>query len=493
MVMSDKSGNSDVYSGRSKLEPRRQTALQLLLPRGVYRCRESGVRPDRDQYGRECLLVRFRIAAGEHQGREFEEQFSLSHAKQLGLRQQLDREWDVFIYVGRRDGAREYNGISRIQPADVQVEKIAAAELLRQAVESESGDEAGAEPIAGLTDGDLAAFSTGFEVLGDVDRKRQPRDWQAGFASACTGASLWPPRCPVFLSAFAFTGEFRTHLASSKDGSAAGFSGAAYCPLIWFDIDREMKNPDRKLVPDINAALEGTRRLVEKLIELGVPESCLLVFFSGNRGFHIGVFTGLFAARPSVQFAKVARLACGAIAEAAGCEIDKNIYKTVQPLRAPNSPHEKSGLFKVRLSLEELRSLSAEKICEFAKQPRLFEPPYLEAEPVPRLARIWQAAEVAHAEQQTARAATAGMAGNDDAELFRATMEFLTVGAPDGERATEGFKAGMNLLDFGDIESLVAALLARGFERSGYPPSEAQQQIKGVFRHWHEQRGGAGA
>jgi hypothetical protein len=71
-------------------------------------------------------------------------------------------------------------------------------------------------------------------------------------------------------------------------------------------------------------------------------------------------------------------------------------------------------------------------------------------------------------------------------------LDFLTVGAPDGERANEGFKAGMNLLDFGDIESLVEALLAEGFAKSGYPDSEARQQIAGVLRYWREQRGGGG-
>lgn len=464
---------------------------RFVLPRGFYRCRERGWTRGRNEYGRECLEVLFEIAAGEHKGLKFTEHCDHQTAKRRGLGQQIDREWDLFIYVRRGDGGWESNGISRLRPACDQIERIAAAELQR-AVEGDSGDEGVAESAGWPTAGDLTALTTGFEVLGDVGRKRQPKDWLAGFASACTGANLWPPRCPVFLSAFAFTDEFRAYLAKA-DGSAAGFSGDAYCPLIWFDIDREVENPDGKSVPDINSALEDTRRLIGKLLELGVPESCLLVFFSGNRGFHIGVFTGLFAARPSASFAKVAGLVCDAIAAAADVEIDESIYKTVQPLRAPNSPHEKSGLFKVLILLDELRGASAAEVLGIATQPRLFEPPYLEAEPLPRLATIWRAAEAAYAEQRAARVVTAGVTGKDNAKLFRATMEFLTVGAPDGERATEGFKAGMNLLDFGDIESLVAALLAHGFERSGYPPSEVQQQIEGVLRYWHEQRGGVGS
>jgi hypothetical protein len=464
---------------------------RFVLPRGFYRCRERGWTRGRNQYGRECLKVLFEITAGEHKGLKFEEHCDLRTAKQRGLGQQIDGEWDLFIYVRRGDGGWESNGISRIRPAGDQIERIAAAGLQR-AVEGGSSNEGAGGPVAVPDVGELAAFTTGFEAIGTVGGKRQPNEWPLKFAAACTGANLWPPRCPVFLSEFAFTGEFRGHVARTE-GSAAGFFGAAYCPLIWFDIDREVEGPDGELVPDINAALVDTRRLVDKLLDLGVPERCLLVFFSGNRGFHIGVFTGLFAACPSVQFAKVTRLVCDAIAEAAGVEIDKSIYKTVQPLRAPNSPHEESGLFKALISLEELRALSAGEVSGIATQPRWFEPPCFDVEPVPRLARIWQAAEAAYAEQQAARGATAGMAGNTDAELFRATMEFLTVGAPDGERATEGFKAGMNLLDFGDIESLVKALLAHGFERSGYPPSEAQQQIAGVLRYWHEQRGGAGA
>ena len=93
----------------------------------------------------------------------------------------------------------------------------------------------------------------------------------------------------------------------------------------------------------------------------------LLVFFSGFKGFHVGLPTALWSPEPSPSFHKTARQFAERIAEAAGVMIDRGVYNAVQPFRRTNSRHRKTGLHKRRLSLDELMTLTLDQIEELAR------------------------------------------------------------------------------------------------------------------------------
>lgn len=454
-----------------------------LLPRGVYRCSVLSRQGVRDKYDRDQLVVRFQIEEGEYRGTTFTEPFTPAVADQLGLSDAGAGLWDVWVAVHVGDNGRVFNSVSQVAAVEPVVETQASAQLDGIIGSGSEWSEQRTLGHARADDNVLDAFSTGFWIQGQINSPRNVGDWLLWFNHTCFGVSSAPPGQELYLSTYAFTQNFRAYV-DSKNGSTAGYHGPAYAPLIWFDVDREAEDSDGKLNPDLDSALVDTQNLVACLMNLGVPEEYLFIFFSGQKGFHVGVPTSLFAAVPSDSFVDITGIVCRALARRANCKIDPAIYTPLQPLRAPNSWHRKGGLYKVRMSVAELHGYSAEQVRYLAAQPRLFEPIDLRTEPIARLADAWVAAGVVDHEKR--RVKVNEMSADSDARLFRSTMDFITVGSPDGQRASDGFKAGMNLLDFGTIDELVAALLAHGFSRSGYPPSEAQQQIAGVLKHWRE-------
>jgi hypothetical protein len=95
----------------------------------------------------------------------------------------------------------------------------------------------------------------------------------------------------------------------------------------------------------------------------------LRFFFSGKKGFHVGVPSCTFGAEPSEllpsAFSELARR----VSEAAGVAVDLSIYRQVSLLRLPNTINAKSGLFKVGVTFEEMGG-KLEDILVLAEGPR---------------------------------------------------------------------------------------------------------------------------
>src|SRR5262249_25672927 len=143
-------------------------------------------------------------------------------------------------------------------------------------------------------------------------------------------------------------------------------AGACAAPFLWWDVDRD----------DLDAALTDARRLAVALDErYQMSAGDVLIFFSGKKGFHVGLSTGLWSPEPSGSFNRVARRFAEMISERAGVPIDTGIYDRVRAFRAPNSRHPKTGLHKRWLSFDELMGLSLDAICRLAERPEPFELP----------------------------------------------------------------------------------------------------------------------
>jgi hypothetical protein len=222
-------------------------------------------------------------------------------------------------------------------------------------------------------------------------------------------------------------------------------------------------------------------------LELGIPADCIRVSFSGSKGFHIDFPSMLTGAMPAFDFPQTQKAFCSMIAAEADIEIDTSIYNTLHSLRAPNSRHEDSGLYKVSMSTAEFLELSLDQIQSLATKPRVFSQPCFIWEPIPSLWELWKHAEqVAH--HVTRRPGRDGGTVGGDARIWQSTWQFLVNGAPDGERAVATFKAAANLAHFGSVEDLIRALLSRGVRLCGLPPNEATAHINGALRRAGESR-----
>ena len=445
-----------------------------VLPAGEYVGRAIGQERVRDKFGRDGIRVTFEVSEGPHAGTNLYASV-YGHAEAVVKIPSLKGQRLAFaVYQHRLDDGRTFTRINvetiRLVTADEHAEPTAAAPM----------------PTAEGIQRAIVDFTVGFICRDRIDTTREIIDWHEQAAEMATRVADDTNGRGVFASAYVFTTALRDHVVENdrkaaaagndRRGSMAGFAGPAYAPLVTIDIDRYCPLGG----PDAETAKRDTIRLVEAMAGLGVPEDLIVVFFSGSKGFHVQFPSSLAGAEPSEGFADVAGTFCAGIAAMAGVTIDSSLYRTLQPLRCPNSRNEKSGLFKVWLSVDELKSLPMGAIEALARSPRPFTLPPLDLEPLPQLVEPWRLAEQQVQAAKLERAVRSK--GDGNARLFRSTWDFLVNGAAEGSRATELYKAATNLMDFESVEALARALLQRPAELSGLSPREADGHIDGAVR-----------
>ncbi len=324
-------------------------------------------------------------------------------------------------------------------------------------------------------------YPFGFRVVGPVTETRRLVNATAAFSGQCAADPKSEPHREAYLSAFQFGGDFRDHL--QVHGTPKGFTGPCWSPWLWLDLDR----PD-----DLDAALGDARRLAGSILERysELDEDDPLYFFSGGKGYHLGIPL-TFNPDPSRMFHRIARRLAEGLAASAGVRIDPAIYDRVRCFRAPNSKHPKTGLHKRRLVHAELFGLNSTRIAEMAREPASFAVPQA-AGLAFQLAADWNEAAGAIDQGTAVRCSD-----HHPGRLQRATREFLSDGAEDGERHTRLFRAAADMAELAKargVDGLIVALLTEPALDTGLPPSDVDRQIRSGIDHAQRQtqkQGGA--
>ncbi len=310
-------------------------------------------------------------------------------------------------------------------------------------------------------------YPYGFRICGPCSGERRLTDAAAVFAAYSACDERLDLAAEAYLSAYQYPGVFAQHLRGT--GSTKGYSGPCWAPWVWVDID----------VPgDLAEATDQARRYCATTVQNAdsLGDDDVLVFFSGSKGYHIGLPTVLLDAKPAADFHQTARAFCEHLASEAGVSIDTAIYDRVRAFRAPNSRHPKTGLYKRRLRLEEVMHLAPEGVVALASSPGPFEVGHREDVSF-YLARCWADAQdqarVREKERATWRTCSAG----DGGRLSQATRGFLRDGAETGERARRLFAAAAELTERGCPPDLVHSLLEEPALDSGLTPSEVRRQV----------------
>jgi hypothetical protein len=313
----------------------------------------------------------------------------------------------------------------------------------------------------------MNAIPFGFRVLGSPLDERRLCDWQRAFAAYAGCDELAETEREAYLSAFTFGADFRTHLETT--GTTKGFAGVCGSPWLWLDLDRD----------DLDTATRDARRFAAGLADRFRVDDELLLFFSGSKGYHLGLPMALCASpAPSVDFHRVARRFAERQSVRFGVAIDAGVFDRVRLFRAPNSRHPKTGLHKRWLDLEQLLHLRTDAILRLAAEPEPFDIPDVRLSH-PKAVDDWQ-----QAADDVAKAATVRQARQaTGAGLNRSTLGFIRDGAATGDRHRLTFSAAANLAELGCSFRLAYELLREAALDSGLPPGEVERQIRCGMEH----------
>lgn len=271
------------------------------------------------------------------------------------------------------------------------------------------------------------------------------------------------PRCELeeesYLSAFHFDSQFANYLKEHQ--TTKNYNGPCWSPFLWFDIDNE----------ELSQAHAETIKLVKYLRNAG---GVVLIFFSGKKGYHVGLNTDHWKPKPSDNFHQHCKAMATTIAESANVErIDISIYAKVQPLRSPNSRHPDTGLHKRQLSPFELESYGIEQIKELATKPERFSFHH-EVKEIELFHQLW---EQSRTEIKKLTTLNKDPRKQGTEKLNLKTMEFIRGGAGHGDRHRLLFSAAANLAEFDCPPDLAHALLIDPAMDCGLTYQDAKRQI----------------
>lgn len=147
-----------------------------------------------------------------------------------------------------------------------------------------------------------------------------------------------------------------------------------YAPL-YFDLDCN----DLLTAGSEDTAFEIIREDAKKIIAIldaifYIPEEQLKIYFSGGKGVHIVVPQKILGIQPRKDLNNIFHTLVTDIKKyVPNGTVDTKIYDNKRLFRLPNSIHGKTGLHKIPITAQELRTLSFADIKLLASQPRTVE------------------------------------------------------------------------------------------------------------------------
>lgn len=176
-------------------------------------------------------------------------------------------------------------------------------------------------------------------------------------------------RYGCYATYFFFSDDILTYMSAHPAGTAptvAGYEGKVWAPYFPIDLDH----------PELEVSLEAARHFISLFADRwGIEPNGAQLYFSGSKGFHIMLDARLFGrivpskSLPSL-FASLRLHLAQELPEKYRQTIDLGIKDRLRLLRLPNTIHEKSALYKVIFSQDELERLRPDEIREIAKGPR---------------------------------------------------------------------------------------------------------------------------
>jgi len=145
---------------------------------------------------------------------------------------------------------------------------------------------------------------------------------------------------------------------------------------VFFDFDCKPKedesgDQEERLMRSVRSSLADARKVVSWFMTLGVKQSHIQCWYSGQKGFHVIVRPEVFGITPHRHLTAIVKMAVLQLADYLDIPtLDRSVYSRARQWRIPNSSHAGSNLFKYELTCRELLDWDAKAIRTRAKEPR---------------------------------------------------------------------------------------------------------------------------
>lgn len=262
-----------------------------------------------------------------------------------------------------------------------------------------------------------------------------------------------------------------------KHGTVAGYDGIHTAKYIIFDFDDE---------ENLENAQRDALALIKTLVHVyEVDMSSIVIFFSGNKGFHIYLPIELLGnITPSNDFADRYKKFIDHVAGKFKTS-DLSIYNRLRLMRIPNTKHEKSGLYKRHISESILRDFKPQdykKACNIP-EPEFDNPlentSFTDVLVNPALEEIWHDIGVEE-ENKT----------EQDKQVSNTFIEALNTGASSGNRHGQITKIVGFLIDRG-IGINEAIAMVKLWNKQNNPPLSDERitkDVKGMYDSYWDKR-----
>lgn len=134
----------------------------------------------------------------------------------------------------------------------------------------------------------------------------------------------------------------------------------------YMDFDKDAEAEDEDAFEEVRN--DALRAITYFKTIFGIPKELIEIYFSGNKGLHLIVHGELYGLEPMKNLNYVYRTMAEDIASIAKTgTLDLQVYDNRRLWRLPNSRHQKTGLYKIHLSYDDLKNATYEEIKKAAK------------------------------------------------------------------------------------------------------------------------------
>jgi KaiC/GvpD/RAD55 family RecA-like ATPase len=162
---------------------------------------------------------------------------------------------------------------------------------------------------------------------------------------------------PLYRSTYIYNADAVKTQNETKKATLANYFGVRSIDNILVDIDRDNNTDEHTLNKLIG--------VIHELLDMGVPETAMRPYFSGS-GYHLLLHGDLFGFPESDELPYMVKETMKSILK----HIDYSIYMRSGIYRVAHTLNQKTGLYKIPLSLSEVFNLDYKHIHALAKHPR---------------------------------------------------------------------------------------------------------------------------